>query len=281
MTRHTRKWKEAQLEGLKKLINSHKVIAIAMAENMPARMLHELRAKLADKAQIRFSKVRVIKKALSESKFSGFPLDDHLKGQIAIIASNIDPFELYSLVKKNKIRTYLKVGEIADNDIVVPSGDTNLPPGPDLSMLKAANLPVAMQGSSIKILKDTVVLKRGQEATQEVVNALMKLDIKPHEIMLRISIACDGKTIYTAEALDIDLEKFLQDLQTCYSNAFALAYSICYVTPQNIGLLIQKAYREALSVAREGKIITKETLPEMLAKAHIGAQKVKALAKLD
>ncbi|MEM4598562.1 MAG: 50S ribosomal protein L10 [Candidatus Diapherotrites archaeon] len=281
MRKHTRKWKEAQLKGLKELIDSHKVIAIARAENMPARMLHELRAKLADKAQIRFSKVRVIKKALAESKFRSFPWDEHLRGQIAIIASDADPFELYSLFKKSKIRTYLKVGEIADHDIVVQAGDTNLPPGPDLSMLKAANLPVAMQGSSIKILKDTVVLKKGQEATQEIVNALMKLDIKPHEIMLKISIACDGKTLYNAEALDIDTEKFLNDLKLCHSNAFALAYSICYVTPQNIGLLIQRAHREALNVAREGKIITKETLPEMLAKAHISAQSVSALVKLD
>ncbi|MEM4662866.1 MAG: 50S ribosomal protein L10 [Candidatus Diapherotrites archaeon] len=279
MRRHTRKWKEAQLGELKKLIDSHKVVAVAKTENLPANMLQEIKIKLADKAKIKFSKVRIIKKALLESKFGRFDWDKRFSGQVALIASDLDPFELFSLVKKNKVRTYLKVGAIADKDVIVPAGDTKLPPGPDLSLLKAANLPVAMQGSSIKILKDTVVLRKGETVTQEIANALMKLDIKPYEIMLRIAYACDGETLYSSEQLDIDFEKVKSDIQNCYRNAFCLAYNIGYITPQNITLLLQRGYREALEVARRGSIITKETLPELIIKARLCAEKLNSVIK--
>jgi large subunit ribosomal protein L10 len=280
MRSHTRHWKEKQLAELKKLIDDSKVVAIASIESIPASLFQELRGKLSGTANIKVSKRRLIAKALSESKYKGLGLEKYIKGQIALITSSIDPFELYSILKKNKVKTYLRAGSIADKDIVVPAGDTGLAPGPDLSILKAANIPAVMKGSSIQVPKDTVVVHKGEQVTQEVANALIKLDIKPAEIMLKILAATDGSTLYEASVLDIDTEKFEQDLITCYRNAFNLAFNIEYIMPQNIELFLQKAFNEAKALATEAEIINSVTLPEFLAKAYVNASALGGLVKL-
>ena len=281
MRSHTRHWKEKQLAELKKLIDESRVVAVANIENIPASLFQELREKLIGTASIKVSKRRLIAKALSESKYKGLGLEKYIKGQIALITSNIDPFELYSILKKNKVKTYLRAGSIADKDIVVPAGDTGLAPGPDLSILKAANIPAVMKGSSIQVPKDTVVVRKGEQVTQEVANALIKLDIKPAEIMLKILAASDGSTIYEASVLDIDAEKFEQDLIACYRNAFNLAFNIEYIMPQNIELFLQKAFSEAKALATEAEIINSVTLPEFLAKAYVNASALGGLVKLS
>jgi len=281
MTSHTRHWKEKQLAELKKLIDDSSVVAIASIENIPASLLQELRSKLADTAIIKVSKKKVIERALAESKFKGLGLEKYLRGQVALVTGNTDPFELYSLLKKNKINAYLKVGSVAEKDIVVPAGDTGLAPGPDLSVLKAANIPAVMKGNSIQVPKDTVVVHKGEQVTPEVAAALIKLDIKPAEIMLKIQAASDGHMLYDGSILNIDAEKFEQDLIACYRNAFNLAFNIEYFMPENIELFLQKAFTEAKALAVEAEFLNSVTLPEFIAKAQANANVLSSLVTFD
>ena len=279
MKTHTRKWKEKQLEELKALIEQSKIVAIASIDGLPANMLQELKIKLSGDATIKVSKAKIIKRALAESKHKKFNWDKYISGQLALVTTNMDPFELYSAIKKNKVRTYLKAGSIASSDIVVPAGETNLMPGPDMSLLKAANIPVATKGTKVHVLKDTVVVHKGEQVSLDVANALIKLDMKPHEIMLKILAASDGNTLYDSSTLDIDLVKFEKDLQSCYVQAFNLAFNITYITPQNIELFLQKAFREAKALAIEASILSPAVLPELIAKAQATANMLSEIAK--
>lgn len=281
MTSHTKKWKEREVEEIRKIIDESKFIALASIERFPASLLRDLKKKLAGKAKIRVSKTRIIARALAESKYKNLNLKDYFKGPIALVTANIDPFELYLTIKKNKARTYVRPGTVADQDIVVPAGDTGLPPGPDLSILKAAGIPAIMKGSSIQVPKDTVVVHKGEIVSQEVASALAKLDIKPAEIMLKVLVASDGTTIYDANVLDIDIEKFENDIIACYRNAFNLAFNIVYITPENIELLLQKGFREAKQLATEAEFINTVTLPEFIGKAYSTAKALSSVIKLD
>ncbi len=281
MTSHTRKWKEKQVEEIKKMLDESKIVAIASLERFPASHLQELKKKLASKAKIKVSKTKVIARALAESKYKDIDFSKYLRGSIAIIVSTMDPFELYATIKKNKASAYAKAGMVAEQDIVVPAGDTGLPPGPDLSILKAAGLPAIMKGSSIQIAKDTVVARKGEVISEEVASALAKLDIKPIQLMLKVLVACDGKYLYDASVLDIDTEKFESDLISCYQKAFNLAFNIGYITPQNIELFIQKAFREAKQLALDANYISPLTLPEFIAKAYNAANSLSSVVKVD
>jgi len=276
---HTLKWKQKEAAELKILLDKNNVIAVADLTRFPASLFGEIRKKLAGKATVRVTKTRVALKALSESKFKDCGIDKFLKGSIAIMFTDLDPFQLYLLLKKCKGRTQAKAGMIADHNIIVPAGDTGLPPGPDLAVLKAADLQVQMKGSSIKISADKVVAKQGEKITVPVAAALAKLDIKPIEVALKVTAAVEGEQLYEAGVLDIDVDETIAKLVKAHQDSLGISVSIAFPNKANISILIAKSYKEAKNVALEAEYLCNETAPELLGKAKRQAEALGALAK--
>ncbi|MCX6801906.1 MAG: 50S ribosomal protein L10 [Candidatus Diapherotrites archaeon] len=262
---HTRKWKENELKELEKLMAGAKVIAVAEISRFPSNLFSEIRKKLAGKATIRVTKTRVALKALGASKFKGLGIEKSLQRSVALIFTDMDPFELYLLVKSCKGSAAVKPGMVAEADIIVPAGDTGLPPGPDLADLKNAGLKVKLQGASIKISEDSPVAKKGEVITDVAARALIKLGIKPLEIGLKITAALEGKQLYEGTVLNIDLDETVKNIMSAYNNALNLSVNIEYPTKANIEILIGKGYREAKGVALEAKYACKATEGELKA----------------
>src|SRR3989338_4582565 len=129
MTRHISSWKKKEVEEIRNLAGQYPVIAIADLASFPASLFQILRKKLHGKAVVKVSKTKIIRRALSESKI-GSKLDAHTNNSVAVIFTQMNPFELFAFVKKNKGRIGAKPGLLAPEDIVVPAGDTGLPQGP-------------------------------------------------------------------------------------------------------------------------------------------------------
>jgi len=75
--------------------------------------------------------------------------------------------------------------------------------------------------------------------------------------------------------LFIPTEQYIEDLKNAARDAFNLTIGINYYTPQNIQLLLGKAYKEAVSLAVHANISTKETIEPMLLKAYQEAMALK------
>ncbi len=275
--KHTLKWKQKEAAGLRQLMEKRSVLAVADLSRFPASLFGEIRKKLAGKADVRVTKTRVALKALEESKFKGTGIEKFFQGSVALILTDLDPFELYLLLKKSKGRVSAKPGMEAKEDILVPAGDTGLPPGPDLSVLKAAGLPVQLKGASIKLGEDKIVAKQGEEITEAVANALAKLDIKPVEVGLNVTAAVDGKQLFEASVLDIDLDETVQNIMKAYGNSLNLSVTIAFPNKENISILVSKAAREAKATALEADYLCKETAPEILGKANRQAAALNSL----
>lgn len=271
MTRHTKKWKEQQLHQLSKLAEQYPVIAIASLRNLPAPLSQLLRKQLQGKAVIKVCKARVVKKALQQSKADSSGLLQHANESIAIIFSNLNAFELFAFLKKNKVSMPAKAGMAAPADIIVPAGDTGLPPGPALSDLKQAGLKTAVKGPTISIAEDSVIAKKGATISRAVASALGKLDIKPIKVGLNIVACLEKGEVFTASVLDIDSEKVFEQFAGGHRNAFNLAMEICYCTNETIKLLLSKAFSNAKAVALEANIVTDATAAEILRKAALQA----------
>ena len=276
MTRHILKWKQRQLQELKKLANQYPVLAVADLTGFPASLFQKLRKKLRGKAEIRVSKIRVIRKAFEESNIDSEKLNKYVNNSIAIIFTSMNPFELYAFLKKNKGNIAAKEGAIAQADIIVPAGDTGMPPGPALSDLKAAGLKVVVQGSTIHIANDKVVTKKGEEVNAAVAGTLSKLDIKPIKVGLNVIACYENKEIYESNILNIEIDEVRANFMKAYTQAFNLAFNAGYFVKETIELLVQKAFRETKTVALEANIITPSTAPDILAKASRQAHALKA-----
>ena len=83
------------------------------------------------------SKKELIRRALESTKKQ---LIDYLDGMPAILLSELEPFELFSLLKENQSAASAKAGQIAPKDILVNAGPTQLVPGPIVSQLGAAGI---------------------------------------------------------------------------------------------------------------------------------------------
>lgn len=242
MTRHTRKWREQQLDYISSLLNKYKVIGIGDLNNFPANLLHKLRKDLFN-VEFKVTNKNILKFALE--KTNNKDIENILPNQPILILSSDDAFNLYNKIKKNKARSKAKVGMTAPDDIVVPEGDTGLPPGPALSDLKKVGIKAQVKGSTIAITQDTTIAKAGDEITEDIVSTLSKLGIKPVELMLNVSGIKEDSVIYKTDVLDIDADEIYNDLVKGLQESIALGVEISYPTELTIKPMISKAEIQA------------------------------------
>ncbi|MBU0635968.1 50S ribosomal protein L10 [Candidatus Micrarchaeota archaeon] len=279
MKRHTSTWKKQSLSELQELAKQYPIVAIADIEGFPADLFQKIRKKLKGKAEIRVSKTRLIKRMLEEHYSKEKEFHTHAQKMCAILFTKLNPFELFAIVKKNKGKTSAKPGQLAPEDILIPAGDTGLPPGPALSDLKNAGLKVKMQGPTIHIAADKIVTKKGEAISAPVAAVLSKLNIKPIKVGLNITAILENKTVYLSTVLDIDEEKVLANFKKAYLDALSLALEIGYSTPETIKILVQKAFGQAKIIALKAKIVTPYTVQELLRQADAVAADLKSKLK--
>lgn len=265
--------KRAAVEEAKSLLRKYKVVAIADLEKVRAAQLQEIRKKLKGLAYIKVFKNSVMKIAVSEcpERENIKELIPHLQGSNIFLFTDMNPFKLKIFLDKNKVRSFAKAGDIAPEDIVVPAGNTGMPPGPIISQLNAVGLPTRIESGSVWISKETVVARKGEVIDLNLAAVLSKLGIKAVELGLNLKAAYDDGLILSKEDLEIDLDKIRADFEEAYRSAFTLSVEAAFPTRENISTLIQLAYLDAYRLSVNAAIFTPETLPEIIRKAYTEA----------
>ncbi len=268
---HVAKWKYKEVEDLKSILKSHSVIGIAEIGGIPAPQLQQMRKSLREIGIVRVTRNTLLLRALEEldSDAKGIKsLSGIVKGQAAVIATDINPFKLFRYLKETKTNAPAKGGETAISDIVVKAGETPFKPGPVVGELQKAGIPAAIEGGKVVIKKDKIVVPAGEKIPPQLAQMLTRLEIYPIEIGIKLNGAFEGGNIFTPDVLDIDMEKFLSNVKQSASNAYLLALSRRWINPHTIIPLISKAYKDAFSVAMEISYPTKEVIEILLARAN-------------
>ncbi|MHA1264234.1 MAG: 50S ribosomal protein L10 [Candidatus Helarchaeota archaeon] len=265
-------FKIQEVKQLKDLIDEYPVICLANMHKLGAQQLQSIRKKLAGKIIIRMTKNRLFKIAAKQSSKKNIQeFIETIMGSTSYIFTKMNPFKLKLFLDKNKVNAPAKGGDIAQNDIIVPEGNTGFPPGPMISELKEVGIDSMVKQGSIYIKKDTVVVKKGEEVSRHMAIVLSRLNIQPMEIGLNLYAAYDDGFILKEEDLEISLEDILNQLQAAIQNGLRLSVEIAFPTKENISLLLQKAHMHAKSLVISAGIITKDTIGEVLAKARMNA----------
>ena len=259
---HVAEWKKEEVLELKGIIDEYDVVGIVDLLNIPAKQLQEMRRNLKDKAVIRMSKKNLIDLALEDcnaSKNNIVDLSGHMDGQVAIIATEMNPFKLYKILEDSKTSAPAKPGTIAPEDIVVPAGDTGFEPGPFLGELQQVGIPAKIDKGKIVVQKDTVVVEAGEAVPKNVAATLSRLDINPMEVGIDLKAVYEDEAIYTSDLLAIDEEQTMADLQGAIRSAFNLSINAAIPTDETISSIITLAYTRAINVGVEAAILTSET----------------------
>jgi large subunit ribosomal protein L10 len=268
---HVAEWKKEEVKDLIKLIDSHSVVGIVDLLNIPARQMQKMRQSLRGKAIIRMSKKNLIDLAFKDSnnrKENITDLSPFMKGQPAIVFTDLNPFRLFKMLEDSKTPAPAKAGNVADVDIVVPAGDTGFEPGPFLGELQQVGIPAKIDKGKIVVNKDHVIVKAGEEVSKQVATTLSRLDINPMEVGIDLKAAYEEDTVYTSDLLTIDEEQTLLNIKNAFTSAFNLSVNLSIPTTETISAIISTAFNKSLNLAINASIVNDKTSEVLIALAH-------------
>jgi large subunit ribosomal protein L10 len=281
--KHYPKKKRLMYEELQRVPTEYTVIALSKMTKVRAAQLMMIRKKFRNDIKIKIIKNKVATKAFENVKgIAGLEnLSKQLEGQCALIFTNINPFKLNLIFAQNKVFLPAKGGDIATKEIVVPSGNTGITPGPVLSEFKTANVPTKIDQGTIWVSKDTLVVRPGDIISTPLASLLSKLNVKPIEAGISVNFAIAEGLIFKEQDLRINLDEYKEDLVRSFEQALALATEAGYMTAETVKPLLVKAQQQARSLAAEAGYLTPETAGFVLPRAEVQAQAVanKAMEK--
>jgi large subunit ribosomal protein L10 len=191
-----------------------------------------------------------------------------VKGPVAFIFSDQDPFVLSKFLSENKAAAPAKGGQVSPKDILIPAMNTGVAPGPFISELAALKIPSRVKGGVIHITDDTVAVKAGGIISNAMALMLSRLGIEPMELQLKLIAAYTDGEVITADSFDINLEELFSEFILGHQLAINLSINTGYPTVETIPLIIAKANMEAKSLALHIGFFVPEMLNEFLSKAN-------------
>jgi large subunit ribosomal protein L10 len=261
--------KADEVKELATCLGKYHAVAIASLEKVRAANLQQLRKKLETSAYVRVVKNSLIRRAVSEANKTGIEnLEEYLTGPNLYLFTNLNPFKLVILLEKSRVKAAARAGDLAAFDVVVPAGNTGLPPGPIISQFTAVGLRTRIESGSVYVAKDTMVVKKGEAISAQLASLLSKLGIKPVEVGLSLKVVYDDGVILTEEDLTVDLDAVRRSVEEAHQFAFNLSLEAAIPLPENINYLLSSAYQKAKSLALEAGIINTDTVADLVRKAN-------------
>lgn len=276
--KHTRttypKGKQELYQQMLELPKSYNVIALSKVNKVRATQLMKIRKKFHKEIIIKVIKNRVTQRAFEKiSDVQGIDkLSSQLEGQCALMFTNISPFKLNLIFDQNKVFLLAKGGDITKTEIMIPSGDTGITPGPVLSEFKEANVPTKIDQGTIWVSRDTIVAKPADVISTKLASLLSKLNIKPIEAGIVVNYAIADKLVFAEDDLRIDINEIKNELGRSYNESISLAVESSYFTRESMGYLLSKASRQAQYLALESNYLSKDTAGQIISTEEMRAQ---------
>ena len=259
-------------EQLAEDMKSHKVIAVADLVKVRSSQVQETRRKLRGKVKVLVTKNMLFRKAaenVEENRKNMVSFAGSISGPNLFLFTEMDPFQLTILLDKSKVRVPAKMGDVATGEILVPAGNTGLPPGPIISEFGEAKVPTKIESGSIWVTKDTLVAKKGDVISAKVASVLSKLGIKPIEAGISLKAAYDGGSIFNRDDLQLDLKTYRDDVAFAIRQAMGLAIGANYLTPETAPIVLSKVHRQAMWLAVKSQYPADMAMPEILREAFL------------
>lgn len=266
--------KVKKVQELVNLLKNYRNILIVSIRDVNANQMKELRAKLWNKGICKVVKNTLAKIAIENAashRRGLLSLKNYLTDMHALIFTNNDPFEIAQIIDSIREARPLKPGKTTPVDVVIKKGFTGFKPGPELSEIRMAGIPVRILDGEVFITDDYTLLRAGQVVSPYAARVMALLDIKPLSIGPKVILGLIDDTIIQAELLTRPLEEYFKDIQIAINAGRILALEAKVPVPELIEELISMTVREALSLATETAFISPETMPDLTSLASIEA----------
>lgn len=238
-------WKLDLVTKISNDIKKAKSLFILDLSLMPAKQLQQIKRKLQKDLTLYVARKNLLTRALKQSNLENL-IPELNKAQIpAIIATQLEAFDLYKIIKQSKTPAPAKIGQKSPRDIYLEPGPTPFTPGPVIADFNKLNIKIAVESGKIAIKERKLVIKEGEFFTADQTGILSKLGVNPMELGLNTLVGKEGNYLFQKKDLDVNPDEYKAMIKECYLNA------------------------RKLSIAKS--IPIKETTKEMLAKLDLDA----------
>ncbi len=268
------KAKLAEVAHLVSLLKKYDYISLLRTEQIGSKQFQTIKKVLRDTANIHMARNALMIRALEQAATEKKNLDKlipYVVGSSAFAFTDISPFELSDLLQQNKAKAPAKAGTVSPIDITIEAGNTGFPPGPLISELGQVGLKTRIQGGSIWITQDHIIVKAGETVSREQALVLSRLGLEPYEIVLHLVVAYDNGLILSADVFKISRSDVVDQLTIAGQEALALALTANYISEETLPFLLQKVVQESRSLSLFAAILTDETTEQILAQAEQSA----------
>jgi len=267
--KHIPQWKADMVEKLAAAIDESKMIGLVNVEGVGAKQIGGIRDNLRGSAVLKKARNTLMIRALETSKKKNIKaLTKYVKGPVAFIFSDQDPFALSKFLRENKAAAPAKGGQVAPVDVLIPAMNTGVAPGPFISELAALKIPARVKGGVIQITDDSVAVKAGDIISNAMAQMLNRLGIQPIELQLKLIAAYTDGEVLTSENIEVDLEELFSQVILGHQLAINLSVNTGFPTAETIPFIIAKANMEARSLALHIGFFVPEMLDQFLSKAN-------------
>jgi large subunit ribosomal protein L10 len=272
--------KVKQFNRIKELAARYDVVALANLNKVRSTQIMELRRKFRGELVLAVAKNRIATKALDTIEKKNLKsLSPSLTGQNLFLFTNMNPFKLNLLLEKGKIYLPAKARDVATEEIVIPAGNTGIPPGPVLSEFKDSKVVTKIESGSIWITKDTVVAHPGDVINPKLASLLSKLNMKPIKAGMALSMVYWNGLLIAEKDVRLNIDAFISDIGLSARQAFNVAHEAKYPAKEVLTVLLVESITKALAVAAKANYVTKDTAAAILKSAELDAYKLMELAK--
>lgn len=239
---HVSKEKVENVKKLVDLIDKNNTIMFASIKSLPSRQFQKIKKGLSKEVTTLVVKKNLLIRAIDGSSKNNIKeLKQYVKEDIAVLFSNVDAFELSGRLADSRSPVKAKVGQIAEMEIIIEPGPTELVAGPVVSELGSLGIKIEIKAGKIEIKEPKSIVKKGQAISENATNIMSKLNILPFSVGFIPVAAYDSKSSSVFNDLVIDKPETLKLLKEYYSKALSFAVSISYVSKETLGFLLAKA----------------------------------------
>ncbi|MBI5804169.1 50S ribosomal protein L10 [Candidatus Pacearchaeota archaeon] len=243
--------KKKLVEEISEKMKKSRTILIASTKGLPASQFQDIKKKLRGKAEVFVAKKSIVLRAIAKTERGAIQnLKNKIGADVALIISDIEAFELASLLIDNQSSAKAKVGDVSPEDIRIEPGPTDLMPGPAISELGSVGLKVAVEEGKLAIRQGATIVKQGEKINDKVAGVMGKLNILPMKVGFIPLSAYDSKSDSIFAEIKIDKKGTLNELKELIKKSLGFAINVGYNTKETITYFIVKAGMEEKALSR-------------------------------
>nr|UXY87598.1 60S acidic ribosomal protein P0 [Cryptomonas curvata] len=236
------KSKSQYYEKLNYLFNKYNRILLVDITNVGSIQIQNCRKALSLNSVMVIGKNTLIRKVLKnhvKNKENLELFSSFITGNVGLIFSEAEPYIIREILKLNKVPANAKPGQLSQCDVVIPSGQTDLPPEATC-FFQALNIQTKIQKGQIEIINPINLLKKGQIIGNSESVLLQKLNMTPFSYEIKIRQIFDFNSVYDTSVLDIKPEKILEMIRSKIYELDLISISLKYPTLTYLKNLVKK-----------------------------------------